>query len=249
VLGVLAILVVLSGAVCDETKGRLLEAAGRAALKGRVVYDRKEPPIIEELRPTTSREKCPELVRGKGWYVDEKSKGVGHALVLLRPPKGYVLPAEEKRRKPEKRVLSSIECQFRPRALLIGPGDRFEFQNTDSITVHLIMTGPHVTSRLVPPGKTCDEIILRSDDNEPILVRSSVHNWMSAYIWSLSHPYAATTDANGDYAIDDLPIIEGEHQPSLWIWHEMLPGDHFLEIGKLKLENGKTTVKDIPVKD
>jgi hypothetical protein len=37
--------------------------------------------------------------------------------------------------------------------------------------------------------------------------------------------------------------------PTLWIWHEMLPGDHFREIGKLKLEKGKTIEKDISIKD
>jgi hypothetical protein len=47
-------------------------------------------------------------------------------------------------------------------------------------------------------------------------VKCDYHPWMIAYWMILDHPYAAITDKDGKFTIENLP--EGDHE--LVIWHE-----------------------------
>jgi hypothetical protein len=50
----------------------------------------------------------------------------------------------------------------------------------------------------------------------PIQVKCDYHPWMIAYWMILDHPYAAITDKDGKFTIENLPA--GDHE--LVIWHE-----------------------------
>ncbi|MEZ6125260.1 MAG: hypothetical protein R3C49_19095 [Planctomycetaceae bacterium] len=47
-------------------------------------------------------------------------------------------------------------------------------------------------------------------------MKCDFHPWMMAYWLVLDHPYAAATDAEGNFTISNLPV--GEHE--FRIWHE-----------------------------
>ena len=51
-------------------------------------------------------------------------------------------------------------------------------------------------------------------ERAPINIRCDIHPWMSAYWLILDHPYAAITDANGNFEIAELPI--GTHEFMIW---------------------------------
>ncbi len=53
------------------------------------------------------------------------------------------------------------------------------------------------------------------------------HPWMHGFVQILDHPYAAVTNAKGEFSIKDIPA--GTY--SIEAWHEAL--------GKVKMENVK----------
>lgn len=55
-----------------------------------------------------------------------------------------------------------------------------------------------------------------SEDTGFIQIRSNTHNWIGGYIFIFDHPYAAITNEDGEFVIDNIP--PGEYL--LKIWHE-----------------------------
>jgi hypothetical protein len=50
----------------------------------------------------------------------------------------------------------------------------------------------------------------------PLKVTCDIHSWMNAYWVVTDHPYAAVSDADGKFKIENLPA--GEH--TFRVWHE-----------------------------
>jgi hypothetical protein len=48
-----------------------------------------------------------------------------------------------------------------------------------------------------------------------LTIQCDIHNWMSAYVWVVRHPYYAVTDAKGAFELKDVP--PGEYE--LVAWH------------------------------
>jgi hypothetical protein len=57
----------------------------------------------------------------------------------------------------------------------------------------------------------------------------------------------AVTDQDGRYEIRHVPTLEGGKKPILAVWHEMLPGDHILEIGAVELRKGELLTRDFAI--
>ena len=56
-------------------------------------------------------------------------------------------------------------------------------------------------------------------------IRCDAHDWMRGWIWVIDHPYGATSDVDGTFAIEDVP--PGTYM--LTAWHEKL-GEQEVEI-------------------
>jgi hypothetical protein len=226
-----------------------LNSTGRAKLTGRVIYERRNAPEVEQVRTRGLPADAPGHVPGQGWYVNKENKGIQHALVLLRVPKGAAFPRPAGPVHTRKRAVVLKDWQFQPRLLLLKPSEDLEFVNRGPITVDFSLGNDENASRQTVKSDSSHLFAIKASNREPIRIWDGIRPWMSGWVWKPTHPYAAVTGEDGSYTIEDVPIIEGDVPPSLWIWHEMLPGDHFQEVGKPKLENGKTAVKDITIKD
>ncbi len=56
---------------------------------------------------------------------------------------------------------------------------------------------------------------------EPITLKCKIHGWMSAYLWCFDHPYAAVTDKDGNFKIENVPTTTPPSSAKLHIvaWH------------------------------
>jgi hypothetical protein len=206
-------------------------------VKGRVVMpaDRAVPKPQELTRPAV-RDPNYVLADGRRLFVedllvDAKTRGIKNAVVFLRPdsddPKAAVPAArvhpQLRAAKPREHVISTDKCQFTPRVTVARAGDRVRFKNPTPVTtnVHFDRYNPAADSPLkfnvaLPPDKDY------APDEELPAVRvpdrfvSNVHPWMTGYLWTFDHPYAAVTDADGKFEMKQVPA-------GTWrvvVWHE-----------------------------
>jgi hypothetical protein len=66
--------------------------------------------------------------------------------------------------------------------------------------------GAHEDIKDVPPSY-----------KEPINFQCNIHGWMHAYLWAFDHPYAAITDKDGNYKIENVPTSV---KVKIVAWHE-----------------------------
>ena len=66
-------------------------------------------------------------------------------------------------------------------------------------------------------GGRSETVDFARPEPRPVRVKCDVHPWMTAYLGVFAHPFFATTDPDGRYAIDRVPA--GEYE--LVAWHEL----------------------------
>jgi plastocyanin len=103
--------------------------------------------------------------------------------------------------------------QFIPRVLAVTVGTTVEFPNRDT-TFHNVFS----LSRVRPfdlgrfaPGRTGS---VRFDRPGVVSVFCDIHSHMSAFVLVFSHPFFAVTDADGRYAIENVP--PGTYTVMVW---------------------------------
>lgn len=209
--GTLLVPVEASGAVGAES-GTTTPVTG--SVGGRVFFGAQTPPV-RKINVSLDQSVCgaqktsPQFVIGDG-------KGLANVVVRVegvKAPAG-VQPAKE----------ISIEqktCEYAPhvQAVYAKDGVTLTLFNRDGI-LHNVhgFNGDETVFNFAQPGmmeQLPAEIAL--DDGVVHLV-CDVHEWMSAYIVLVPHPFFAVTDANGAFQIDGLP--PGNYQ--ITAWHEAL---------------------------
>ena len=68
-------------------------------------------------------------------------------------------------------------------------------------------------------------MIFKRAERAPFSSECAIHPWMRFWTLVVDHPYAAVTDANGNFTIPDLPA--GKH--TFKIWHERGSSNGLLE--------------------
>src|SRR5262249_55787289 len=77
-------------------------------------------------------------------------------------------------------------------------------------------------------------------DDRPLLFTCVIHTWMKAYAWAFDHPYAAVTDKDGKFKIENAPAGA---DVEVWYWHETMTAPKKLKVVKLKAENNEENFK------
>lgn len=115
-------------------------------------------------------------------------------------------------------------CRIQPHAATVQTGQTLTFRNLDDVGhVPRVETFANAADgQLLLPqtsgveaGRSLDRVFDRAE-RTPCPVRCAIYPWMSAYVLPIEHPYATTTDANGRFRIEKLPIGELRFR----IWHE-----------------------------
>ncbi|HWO41173.1 MAG TPA: carboxypeptidase regulatory-like domain-containing protein [Candidatus Eisenbacteria bacterium] len=121
-----------------------------------------------------------------------------------------------------KRDLSPVKmdqkkCDFVPRIVLVPAGGTVEFLNSDRL-LHNVRSDAKENpafNRAQPHGRTIT-ITFRSP--EILRVDCDLHSWMRGWVVVTEHPFYAITDADGNFALENVP--PGKY--TLQVWHETL---------------------------
>ncbi|MEX2273159.1 MAG: carboxypeptidase regulatory-like domain-containing protein [Vicinamibacterales bacterium] len=116
--------------------------------------------------------------------------------------------------------INQVNEQFVPRVLAITTGTTVDFPNSDRIYHNVFSLSKPRTFDLGRYAAGMSRAV-RFDRPGIVRVFCDIHSHMSAWILVFNHPFFATTDADGRFAIPNVPA--GSY--SLAVWHETLPGE------------------------
>jgi plastocyanin len=137
-------------------------------------------------------------------------EGVADAVVFVDAPVPSDAPGATPRAE-----MNQVDKTFVPAVLPIVAGTRVYFPNSDQIQHH-VYSFSRTKSFELPLYRGEEAPPVTFDKPGVVKLGCNIHDWMSANILVLPSPHFAATDAEGRYAIRDLP--PGDY--SLVAWHE-----------------------------
>lgn len=146
--------------------------------------------------------------------VDPKSKGIANIFVWLRKPPVNWEPTPV----PNREATSRFDvCRLAPRSLIIRAGQTIRWQS-EGRCVHAPHDHPLKNERGCIGAFNPKTFTQSYDLAEPVPIplTCDLHAWERANWLIVDHPFAAVTDADGRFRIENLP--PGTH--TLSAWHE-----------------------------
>jgi len=116
-------------------------------------------------------------------------------------------------------VIDQKGLLFIPHVLVVPVGATVDFLNSDSVAHNVFWTGISGNKKLGhnlgtwPKG---EKRTFKFDNPGVVPLLCNVHPEMSAYVVVVSSSHYATTDANGEYAIQNVP----DGVKNVTVWHE-----------------------------
>lgn len=199
--------------------GASTSSGGPGTLAGRVVFEgtRPAPGVIYK---KGSADKDPSVcskdadIPREDLVVSEKN-GVANVFVFLdKPPAGF------KGAPPTDTIdFDQKNCRFLTHALFCQVGQTVRLLNSDAVlhnTRCVANRNGTVNNSVGASDQTGIKLLYKKAEREPFAVKCDLHSWMSAYHLVLDHPFAAVSDADGNFEIKNLPA--GNYQ--FKVWHE-----------------------------
>lgn len=167
--------------------------------------------------------------------VDAESKGIANVFIYMRKaPKGVKFDAP----KDATLVFDQENCRFYPHALIVRTDQKVNVISSDNCA-HNFHTYPIKNAPLnvlmAPNDKKGIDVEFDGAEILPMKVGCDIHSWMTAWWMVVDHPFAAVTNAKGEFTIEGLP--EGEHE--FRIWHEK--AGYLEKSYEVKVKAGKVT--------
>ncbi len=118
-------------------------------------------------------------------------------------------------------TINNLRCRFEPLVSIAYVKSYYIIRNSDPL-LHNTWLGKVLNAgarrtifNLALPYR--DQVIKKPNRVAGLInVRCDIHPWMRAYVYSSRHPYAAITDAGGNFEIRDIP--PGTYK--IRVWHE-----------------------------
>lgn len=214
--------------IAEEATGPVGSIQGQVLLSG----DIPEMPIL----PKGSDPKCDQSEVRAETIMTGEGGGLANAVVRLAP--GAIAdykPSAAQLGAPV--VIDQDKCMYRPRVQGALRGQTLELRNSDA-TTH------NVHARSLPWGQRQDTETLTNRAHPPGVVMSvelgpepvtklkcDVHGWMQGYVVVSDNPYFATTDSDGRFTIEKVPV--GSYPVE--IWHEF----YGVKEGRVEVKEGE----------
>ena len=192
-------------------------------LTGQVVLDGKAPALKPKVEKGNPAAKDPAIcaaqdVPNDEFVVNPANGGIANCFVFLKTvDKAAIHPSLVASKAPEV-VFDQKNCQFIPHCLVVRL-DQHPLVKSDDGTQH--------NTFFAPPLNEGQNVLIGANDRTgvtfpkfkqkerlPTEVKCTIHGWMRAWWLIVDHPYATVTDADGKFAINDLPV--GEHKVVIW---------------------------------
>jgi hypothetical protein len=234
----LATLVALIAVVLPSHSPALAPAPEKPGLTGKVTFEGDKPDLDKlnkQLRDIMAakdeahclaKEATDEEKSQQAWKIDDKG-GVAHVFVWIAPKKGKFFKVDmDARTWPKEVQLKIPHCAFVPHCFLLFPkvrdekgklistGQKFYVSNNSDI-VHNVRVEGCANVMLAAKAKPYE--IEVDPSAEPTYIICNIHNWMSAYVLALDHPFAAITGRDGTFKIENAPVGE---EVRIFAWHE-----------------------------
>lgn len=208
---------------------------GVGTLVGRVILDGTRPtPGVIFKKGTADKDSAVCSASAdipKDDLVVSESKGVANVFVYLdKPPAGFKpMPPTEDIQFDQK------NCRFTTHAMFCQVGQTVRIMNDDGALHNTRCIGDrngNVNNTVGANDRVGIKLVYKRAERAPFPVKCDLHSWMSAYHLVLDHPFAAVSDAEGNFKIENLP--SGTYQ--FKVWHERGDG------GKMGLLESKYKV-------
>jgi|HubBroStandDraft_6_1064221.scaffolds.fasta_scaffold804760_1 hypothetical protein len=218
--GVTAIVGVLAVASGSHS---LALAADTGTVAGQFILEGDIPKLAPLVKQGDTNVKNSEVcakqeVPDESLVVDEGTKGIANVFVYLaKPPAG--MPAELKESKDKIVKFDQKNCHFLPHALIVRTDQTVAILSDDPIShnTHVYPIRQDGKNETIAPdreGKVQWQFTV--PEKMPTTVKCDIHSWMEARWLIIDHPYAAVTDKQGRFKIENVPA--GEH--NFLVWHE-----------------------------
>ena len=222
-----------------NTAQKTLDLSTAGSLGGRVLFEGEAP--APKAMSVKGNPECAVLHAGGNVISEEllvNDGGLQNAFVYIKEGlEGYVFDAPK-----ESVTVNNKGCVYLPHVTGAQVNQEVIFLNSDA-TLHNVHSYPKANKGfnlgLPLVGMKQTKKFLAPEVMIPL--KCDVHPWMLGYIGVLAHPYFAVTDAQGNFAIKNLPA--GEY--SVEVWHEKLG----VQSQKIKIEpqqNQNLEFKDQP---
>jgi plastocyanin len=141
------------------------------------------------------------------------NQGIKNAVVALQG----VRPGSKAPKMPASVKMDQQACTFVPRVVVVPVGGTVEFLNSDRLLHNVRSDGKENPpfNRAQPHARTI-AIAFRSP--EILRVDCDLHSWMRGWVVVSEHPFYVVTNADGEFAFDNIP--PGKY--TLHVWHEVL---------------------------
>lgn len=115
-------------------------------------------------------------------------------------------------------ALDQDGCEFTPHILIAPVQETVNVLNSDPIThnVHTAAFENRPLNRAQPAAVRSIDVTF--DAAEKVRVRCDIHEWMSAWIVVVDHPYYQVTGESGSFVLENVP--PGTY--TMEVWHEQL---------------------------
>jgi len=205
----------IRGTVWAAEGDNLGSFSGEVVLEGEIP---KLPPATTDKDPKAADLKACNVteVPNEKLVVDPKTKGIANVFVYLKKaPAG--MPAKLKKSDKDTVKFDQKNAQFIPHALFVRNDQTVKVMSEDPFG-HNTHTYPvrnqPFNSAIKSHEKEGVPVTPKVAENLPLQVKCDIHPWMTAWWLVLDHPYAAVTDAQGKFKIENLPA--GDYKFVVW---------------------------------
>lgn len=216
-------------------------AAGWGSVEGQFILEGDVPdvpPLVREGDPTVKDAAvcAAEPVPNDAMAFNPESKGIGNIVVFMRrAPEVH----PDLKSSPEKEVVFDQKgCRYLPHVLIVRTDQNVVCKSSDSVS-HNVHTQPFANTSqnfiVNPNDQTGVQVQMPIAESIPVQVKCDIHPHMQAWWIVVNHPYAAVTDKDGKFKIENLP--EGDHE--FIVWHEL--AGYINRKFKVSVKDGETT--------
>jgi len=197
----MVVLSIMAGPSFGESAYRVIEVEKGGEIAGSVKLLGKFP-APRKLIVARDQAVCGQSQRAEDFIVDPKSKGLKNVVITIQD-----IAAGKSFAATTAPVISQVHCVYLPHVQVFQPQTKLTIRNNDQVLHNIhAYAGEQVLFNIAQPSYVKKWPVRLLSTSEVINVQCDMHEWMSAYLIPVEHPYAAVTDESGGFSMDQAAV-------------------------------------------